>query len=260
MDSKKVYYSDENDDFVKRDCEALKIDENYKFLHTNFFWNLISFISYRIITTPLAFIYMKLKFNIKFVGKENLKKSKNNGYFIYINHTQMVGDALLPTVTSFNKKAYVVVHPYNVSMPFWGNVIKLLGPLPLPNTINAWKNFNDALENIINKKQVVAIYPEAHVWDYYTKIRNYGDGAFKYPIKYNAPSYAVTVTYQKNKNKEKPRIVVYIDGPFCADEFSSQKESQRNLRNKIYNAMCERSNNSNVEYIKYEKVKEEVYD
>ena len=64
----------------------------------------------------------------------------------------------------------------------------------------------------------------------------------------------MTNTYQSyGKNNDKIKIVTYIDGPFFPDEGLSPKEAQKNLRDKIYNKMVERSQNSNIEYIKYIK-------
>lgn len=253
-----VYYKNElTDDFEENDIEPIKIDGSYKYLKKSFIWNLISFITYRIIATPIAYLYMKFVCGMKIENRSALKHAKGQGYFLFINHTQLIGDAFMPTIINFPRKTYVVVHPNNISIPFWGNLIKLLGPLPIPGDLMAMRNFLEAMEEVINKKSSVVIYPEAHVWPYYTKIRNYDDTTFKYPIKFNVPSYAVTVTYRKRKNEnKKPKVVVYIDGPFYPKEEVTLKEKRETLRNEIYNAMVERAKNNDVEYIKYVKVKE----
>ena len=68
----------------------------------------------------------------------------------------------------------------------------------------------------------------------------------------------MTNTYQAyGKNKDKVKMVTYIDGPFFADEGLSPKEAKLNLRNKVYDCMCKRSENSNIEVIKYIKETEE---
>ena len=40
---------------------------------------------------------------------------------------------------------------------------------------------------------------------------------------------------------------------FLKEEALNKKQMQKNLRDKVYEAMVERSKNNNVEYIKYEK-------
>ena len=254
MQKKEIYYKTFEDDFEK-EINAKKIDNKYKYLHKNIFWNLFSFIAYRLIATPIAYVYMKLKFGLKFENKKVLKENKKRGCFLYINHTQPIGDAFMPTLLNFPKKTYVIVHPNNVSIPFWGNIIKLLGPLPIPGDLETSRNFMNAIKEIISKKMAVVIYPEAHVWEYYTKIRPYKASSFKYPIMFNAPTFGITVTYKARK-KRSPKMIVYVDGPFYADEELSVNEKKENLKNKIYEKMVEHAKNNDVEYIKYVKVKE----
>ena len=71
----------------------------------------------------------------------------------------------------------------------------------------------------------------------------------------DTPVFCMTNTYQSyGKNNDKVKIVSYIDGPFFPDEeCATMKEKQHNLRDKVYEQMVERSKNSNIEVVKYEK-------
>ena len=112
----------------------------------------------------------------------------------------------------------------------------------------------NCLDSVIRKKNVVTIYPEAHIWPYYTKIREFSEGSFIYPVKFNAPVFAVTNCYKKRLIGKKPRIVSYVDGPFYPSKDLSRKEAMIELKDKVYNAMVERSEKeSNYEYITYIK-------
>ena len=116
------------------------------------------------------------------------------------------------------------------------------------------KNFLEAIKQKTNKGYAITIYPEAHIWPYYTKIRPFKDVSFKYPIQLEKPAFCITNTYQSyGKNNKKIKIVSYIDGPFYPNKELTLKEQQKELRNKIYNCMEERSENSNIEHIKYIK-------
>lgn len=254
MENKTFFYTDElNDDFAEENIKHIDIDSNYKYIHKNPFWNIASFIVYRIIAMPIAFIYSKIAYGLEFKNKEALKKCKDTGYFIYGNHTQKVLDTFIPTLGNFPKKCYIVAHPDNVAMPFLGNFNKMMGGFPIPSDIKATKNFLDAMEKYINKKRVIYIYPEAHVWPYYSKIRNFVSTSFKYPVKLNKPVFSFTTTYKKRDGR-KPKIIVYIDGPFYPNKELSIKKSQEELRDKVYNQMCIRAQNTDVEYYKYIKV------
>ena len=61
-------------------------------------------------------------------------------------------------------------------------------------------------------------------------------------------------TYQSyGRKNDKIKIISYIDGPFYPDKNLKIKEATEKLRNEVYEQMKERSKNSNIEYIKYEK-------
>ena len=289
------YYNDElNDDFAedKDKINPIKIDENYKYIHKNLLWNITAIILYRIIFSIPVYIHTKIKYKFEIVNKEALKKEKKNGYFIYGNHTNEFIDPFFPTFITFPKRVYVIANADNVSIPGLKTAIRMLGALPVPDNIKASKNFFKAIKYYINKNRVIAIYPEAHVWPFYTKIRNYKSVSFKYPIELDKPVYSFTTTYQKFENnkrkkdntrkkdnkydtiktnnmndevikneigpkealkRDKIKIVTYVDGPFYPDKTLNKKEAQEKLRNEVYEAMNNRSKNSNIEIIKYVK-------
>ena len=155
------------------------------------------------------------------------------------------------------KENYVIVHPNNVSMPYLGKITPSLGALPLPDDMTAYRNFLSAVERRISEKKTVVIYPEAHIWPFYTKIRRFGDASFAYPVKQGTPVFCFTNTYQKRRFSKKPKIVTYIDGPFYPDKSLSKKEQRRDLCDRVYEAMCERAKSSNVVWIEYIKKEEE---
>lgn len=249
-----IYYDDElNDEIIDFKITPIKIDEKYNYIPTNPFYKFWSFLTYRIIATPLVWLNYKLFKNIKFKNKKILKQFKKGGYFIYANHTNQFSDGFSPTFICFPKKPYIIVNPDNVSIPFWGKFTKMWGALPLPDTINATKNFNKAIEYVLNKNNPILIYPEAHLWPYYTKIRPFDSKSFRYAINYNKPVFTFTTTYHKRKYKKSPKIVIYVDGPFYPEQTLDKKSAQQKLRDKVYDTMCMRAKLSDYEYLKYIK-------
>lgn len=253
--NKIIYYEDElNDEFSKSSIEPRIIDENYKYVHKNPLWNLCSFVLQNILSVPIKILYAKIKFRIKYIGKEKIKPYKNEGYFIYGNHTQPFADTFIPSIPMYPKRNFLIVNPVNISLKGTGTLVEMLGAMPIPSNKSAMKNFLEAIKQKINKGYAITIYPEAHIWPYYTKIRPFKDVSFKYPVQLEKPAFCITNTYQSyGKNNKKIKIVSYIDGPFYPNKELTLKEQQKELRNKIYNCMEERSKNSNIEHIKYIK-------
>ena len=252
--NKIIYYDDElNDEFSEAKIEPRKIDENYKYEHKNIIWNITAWLIQNILSVPIKVLYAKIKFSIKYIGKEKVKPYKKQGYFVYGNHTQSFADTFITTNAIFPKKNYFIVNPENVSMKILGNSIQMLGAIPIPTEKNGMKNFLSSINKKIEKGYSITIFPEAHIWPYYTKIRPFKSTSFRYPVEMNVPTFCITNTYHK-KGKNKVKIVTYIDGPFFPDEnLTSIKEKKENLRNKVYEKMAERSQLSDYEHIKYIK-------
>ncbi len=256
---KVIYYTDlQNDEFSKAQITPKVIDGSYRYCYdsawkafTHLFW-------YRGVFTLPAILYTKLVFGQRTVGGEKLKPYAKQGYFLYGNHTQDLGDAFLPNTLNLPKHNYMIVHPNNVSMPILGRLTPSLGALPLPGDLAANRNFTAAVARRIAEGHCVVIYPEAHIWPYYTGIRPFSDASFIYPVKGNTPVFCFTNTYQKRRCRKRPRIVTYVDGPFFPDGSLGVRDRRKALRNAVYETMCRRAEASDAVVIQYiPKPKEE---
>ena len=143
-----IYYRDElNDEFSSAKIVPRTIDENYRYVHGNVFYRFFSSFLYRVIAKPLAFLFLKIRFGWKVKNKKALKAvPKKSAYFVYGNHTSAAADPFVPALLAGKRRAYVIVHPANVSIKVIGGVNAALGALPLPDNLKATKNFLSALE------------------------------------------------------------------------------------------------------------------
>lgn len=254
QDRKIIYYTDElNDEFSEAQITPRVIDKNYAYFHGKL-WDFCSLVIQNVLSMPIKVLYSQMKFRVKYVGKEKLKICKRRGYFIYGNHTQPFADTFLPSVANYPKRNFFIVNPENVSMPGMHVLVEMLGAIPIPCDVGGMKHFVRCVEEKIAKKYSVTIYPEAHIWPYYTGIRPFKAVSFQYPVKLNCPVYALTNTYHRRGRKgDKVGIISYIDGPFYPDESLGVKERQQDLRDRIYKCMCERSKESTYSHIEYRK-------
>ena len=248
MKNKKVlYYDSLNDDFFD-DNKKHRLSDDYVWIRRDL---RSKFLSWLIYTLAIIFsnVYCRLFLHIKIVGAKVLRRQKG-GFFLYGNHTQPVGDVFDPALACFPKRIYTVVGAANMDLKFIGKILPYLGALPIPETLSGMKEFQRAIEYRINTGHPIVIYPEAHVWEYYTGIRPFSAVSFKYPIKLNAPVFCMTCTYQKRRFGKRPKMTVYIDGPFnvCGD---TAKQKSENLCATVHKCMSDRSKMSNFEYIEY---------
>lgn len=250
-----IEYEDElNEEFSGIRRETICIDEKYRYLSKNPFVKILEFFVYRVVMTPIAFLWCKLKFRYRVVNKKVFKKVKKTGYFVFGNHTLMAGDAFFPSLISFPRKTKVVVNADNLSLPYpvrrW---VELSGAIPIPTKLSGMRNFLNALEKQTLLGRAVQIYPEAHIWPYFTGIRPFTADAFLYPIRFDVPAFASTITFQKTGKRKTPRITVFVDGPFYPDASLPKREQADRLRNDVYEAMKKRSESSTYAAIRYVK-------
>lgn len=253
MGKHKYYYRHLNDDLVNSNDQGFQLPENYSIFpatRTSKIWSAII----RPIGHLISFIYIRLFLHIHIVGKEKLKKTQNQGYFIYGNHTQAFGDVVLPLSIIPTQNYYAIGAQANWGIPVLGKLVLPYFGLPVGQTLSETDKLIRAINTIIKEKKTVVIYPEAHVWPYYTKIRPFSDTSMHFPVALKAPSFTMTTTYQQPKRGKRPQIVVYIDGPFYPDAHLDKKQAQQKLHACIFAAMQKRAANSNYEYCTYEKL------
>ena len=252
MKQKTFYYSDEvNDDFAGTHIERKPLPENYEYLNKGFWRKLRRFFVYYVIVRPIIFVYNKLIKRVKYVNKIAFKGYKKQGAFIYGNHTSMILDAFNPAYLAYPRPADVIINADAFSIKGIAWLLKSLGGFPIPEGFHAMGRFNAAIAEAIEKRHWIAVYPEAHIWHYYTKIRPFPPVSFTYPVKLKTPVFSYTMVYKKRKHSKYPKRLVYIDGPFFADETLPVKQAAQALRDEVYSAMCTRAQESDCEYIKY---------
>ena len=252
MKEKIYYYKSYEQDFVESKNQNYKLKEDYKWINNNIFYRLCSKVLY-FFAYIFGVFYCKFVLHVKVKNRRILKKYKKQGYFLYGNHTQPIGDVFIPAYICKSKRIYVVVSPANLGIPGIGPMLPMLGALPIPESIKSTKKLCEAIRERIKQKKCVVIYPEAHVWPYYTKIRPFSSTAFKFPVQCDVPAFSMTTTYYKRKFGKKPGIIVYIDGPFISNNRLTKKENEEKICKEIYKCMINRSNNSSYEYIKYKR-------
>lgn len=240
MKNKTYYYESYSDDFaLTKNIKSNIVDDKYKY-NSSLIFRFFSFILYFIFVKPIIWIIMKLMFGFKIKNKKVLKLCKNKGYFIYGNHTNYMPDAYVPNLLRWRRN-YIIVGSQTVSIKGIRGLVKALGAIPLGDTIKAKKNFINFIKDRINNKKSITIYPEAHIWPYYTSIRPFDSINMKYQVMLNVPSYSLSYCYSKRKLFKRPRITVYVDGPFYPDMSLDSKLRQEKLANEIYNTIKERT-------------------
>lgn len=239
-EKKVFYYTDPlNDDFAGTNINEKKVDHTFKYVHKNPIWRFFAFIVYYIIAIPFVWLYERIFLRAKFVNKKALKKIKQP-YFMYGNHTGFI-DAFSPNLISFPKRNKILVSPDTVSIKGLRTIVEMLGAIPVPSELDGIKKFTEAIKYTHQKKCNITIYPEAHIWPYYTGVRPFKSTSFGYPVMLNAPVVAFFTAYSEPKglfkSLRKANVTIYISEPIYPNKELPRKQAQEELRNKVYDFM-----------------------
>lgn len=258
LNNRVVYYLDPiNEDFAGTTIKTKLVNDKYVYVHNSLIWRLASFLAYFCLAKPLLFIFCKIKPCVKVKNKKVLKKIRKKGYFLYGNHTSMVDATIPQSCIIKRKKAYIVAHPDVISITGIKTLVQMFGVIPVPSSVETNEKYVECLKTRIKQKAAVIIFPEAHIWPYYTSVRPFLDVSFKYPAEFNAPVVAMATTYRYPKWKinkwRKPFMMITLSEPIYPLEGKTIKENQKYLRDQVYDFINKitSENNKNMDYINF---------
>lgn len=251
---KVVYYDDEaNDDFAGTNIQKCVVDETFPFIHKGRLWRGCAFFLYYFVAFPLVWLFMRGILGVRFVNRKAMKEDKCRSYFLYGNHTGFI-DAFTPNLLSFPRRNYIIVGADTVSIKGLRNIVQMFGALPIPTQFRGMREFMRAVGEAHNQGNIT-VYPEAHIWPYFTGVREFPDTSFAYPVKHKAPVFAFFTAYTKPKGLlsflRKANITVYVSDPIFPEPGLTDREAKKDLRDKVYRFMVEKSSLSDYEVIRY---------
>ena len=161
--------SEENEDIIKV-WEPLEfnVDENYKYIEDGKIFSFFSNLLYYGIAIPILTILTKIVYDLKI----------EQGAVTVSNHILILDCAMVGLACGF-KKVYYTTREGSFKIPFVRKLIKLLRAIPIPTAVSNKKHFTTAVGEILNDGGIVHFYPEASLWPYYEKLRNFKYGAFE---------------------------------------------------------------------------------
>ena len=253
-----IYYKDElNDDFASTIKKVNPLPENYCYVSKNPLFKLFSFVIYRLLARPLVWCYTVVKFRHKYVNKKAINKLRS-GCMIYGNHVTVVGEAFIPNLISIKKRNYIVTGKETNSLTCILPLLKALGNIPLGQTPAQQCRMYRCIKQRLREGHTVTVYPEAHIWPYYTGIRPFAADSFRVAAMCNVPVFSMTKCFQKKRLGKTPKVVTFIDGPFYPKQGLTHAQNAQYLRDVVYEKMIERAQaHSTYVYYEYRKTEDE---
>ncbi len=253
--TKEIHWTDEkNQDFNEIGLKRKGIPEGYKYKKTNPFYWLFSHAMYYGLAKWIIGLFCFFH-GIRTKNKKVFKKLKGKGAFIYANHVAISDCFKFPIF--FWKRVDVIGYSDALSIPVGGFFAVLFGliPLPLKEDRDNFHKMTDAINYYVKEKDhYVLIFPEAHIWPYYTEIRNWPNNSLIYPALMNVPVVPAVTVWIKKPLRKKPRQLTVFGEPIYPKEGESITFNKDYLHKECIAQMRSIAHQyKQYEYIKYIK-------
>lgn len=222
-----VMVEDENSDVIHL-WEPLEfnINEDYKYVPTGRLFSICSNLLYYGIAFPILKIVTKIVYDLKIEGKENIRNLKT-GAVTVSNHVLFLDCAIVGLACGF-KKIYYTTREGSFKIPFVRKLIKLLRAIPIPKSISNKRHFIEEINHTLQIGKIVHFYPEASLWRYCEKLRNFRDGAFNFAVNNKVPIVPMVFKFREPRGirkifKRKKDVTLVVLEPITVDYNSTNK-------------------------------------
>lgn len=204
--------------------------EDKDLLHHNVAYKIGSFLLY-LIAYPILAVLDFTMFGLKINGRKNIPKGP---YIFVCNHVNEL-DCTWLALAQFPKVPYYLTLQSNLEIPFVKYIVMLLRGVPIPREIDGKKKLIFTVSELLQKNNILGIYPEGELIRYSKKLRSFKSGAFEFAVKNNVKVLPMVAIYRKPKGllkllKRKPCITLKILKPI-------KLQDANDLQKQVYNAM-----------------------
>lgn len=186
------------------------------------------------IAFPILTILLKIVYDLKIEGKENVKNLKT-GAITVSNHVLVLDCAMIGIACIWKKVCYTV-QKESFQIPFVGKLIHFLNAIPIPNKIKEKKYFIQEVDARLQKGDIVHFYPEGSLIPYHKKIRDLKNGAFDFAVRNQVPVVPMVFQFREPRGirkffKRKQDVTLSILEPVMCGGDSKE------LKEKVYKKM-----------------------
>ena len=220
-------------------------DENYKYIDKSR-WKRFKKGVLNVLLNTIVFLVVNIRHGLKIYGKENFKKHKKlykDGAITICNHV-FYWDYLCVLQVIKPVMPHLIAWKTNFEGPN-GGIIDWVGGVPVPtDNFRAMAKFQRAIDEALENKEWLHVFPEGSMWFYYPDIRPLKPAVFKFAYKHNKPVIPMAISFRKRKGitrlfSKKPLVNLHVGEPILPDLTLDKNESIDKMHKEAYRVMQE---------------------
>lgn len=214
----------------------------------------------KIAKSTIALLTNILEKDTKIVGEENIRNIKG-GAIITSNHFNPLDNLIIQKLAKkvFKKRLYIIGQETNLAMTgMVGFFMNYSDIIPISNQISYMKKeFPEVIKEILEKGNLILIYPEQEMWFNYRKPRPLKEGAYYFAAKNNVPIVSCFVEMIETDEKDneefnKVKYILHILKPIYPNPNMTIKENSEFMMETDYNQKkeaYEKAYNKKLNYV-----------
>ena len=208
----------------------------FKFLHTMIY----------LVLWLVAFPVNWIRFGLKIEGREKIRKNRKlfaGGVMTVCNHVHR-WDMVCVLQAMRYRMAWIPMY----AEPFKGKdgfKMKYVGGIPIPESISGLGKFNEAMQELRDRKKWIHIFPESCSWKFYAPLRPFKTGAFNMAYRYSLPvvpmilSFRPRTGWRKLFGKGEPLLTIHVGDPIVPDLSVPRRDEAARMRDLAHKAMLD---------------------
>lgn len=223
----------------------IELDENYSYMPRGA-WFRIKRALVAVLLHLVVFPLTHLTHGLRIYGRKNLRKHRKelkNGAITVSNHV-FLWDYLCVLKAIRPHISYFPAWKPNFESGF-SPFMRILGGMPIPEgNIRAMAAFKHGLDEVVESKRWLHVFPEGSLWKFYPDIRPLKLSVFNYAVRYGKPLIPISMSFRPRKGFRKlfgrgPFVDLHIAEPIYADESLKPHAAAEELRARAYRIMQE---------------------
>lgn len=221
----------------------ISFDGTYTYLDKSLKFKISRLLVY-LTTWILAFPVNRIRFGLKIEGREKIRKNRKlfaNGVMTVCNHVHR-WDMICVLQAMRYRKAWIPMYaqPFNGKDAF---NMKSIGGIAIPESFSGLRKFDEALNELHDKKQWIHVFPESCSWKFYSPLRPFKIGTFNLAYKYALPIIPMMISFRprtgwrKLFSKGEPLVTLHVGDPIVPDTNAPRKEEAARMRDLAHQTM-----------------------